>query len=76
MLQHRDPARRYEIYLMKDLTGFDRSRWKTGFTNYRYAIPEMAGRSGRAIYKTSPLGLSRYFSSLGKGRQGWVCSVV
>ena len=50
VLQHRDPARRYEIYLMKDLKGFDRDRWKTGFTNYRYAIPAMAGNSGRAIY--------------------------
>lgn len=48
--QHRDPARRYEIYLMKDLKGFDRDRWKTGFTNYRYAIPDLAGKSGRAIY--------------------------
>lgn len=50
VLQHRDPARRYEIYLMKDLKGFDRERWKTGFTNYRYAIPHMAGGTGRAIY--------------------------
>ena len=49
-LQVRDPARRYEIYLMKDLQGFDRARWKTGFTNYRYAIPELAGKQGRAIY--------------------------
>jgi len=50
VLQHRDPARRYEIYLMKDLKGFDRDRWKTGFTNYRYAIPDLAGQTGRAIY--------------------------
>jgi len=50
ILQHRDPARRYEIYLMKDLKGFDRDRWKTGFTNYRYAIPFLAGETGRAIY--------------------------
>jgi hypothetical protein len=50
VLQHRDPSRRYEIYLMKDLKGFDRDRWKTGFTNYRYAIPAMAGNTGRAIY--------------------------
>lgn len=50
ILQVRDPARRYEIYLMKNLKGFDRSRWKTGFTNYRYAIPDLAGRQGRAIY--------------------------
>src|SRR6056300_1268901 len=48
--KHRDPRRRYEIYLMKDLEGFDRSKWKTGFTNYRYAIPALAGNQGRAIY--------------------------
>ena len=46
----RDPSRTYEIYLMKELTGFDRRRWLTGFTNYRFAIPEFAGGSGRAIY--------------------------
>jgi mitochondrial fission protein ELM1 len=46
----RDPSRIYEIYLMKELTGFDRRRWLTGFTNYRFAIPELAGGSGRAIY--------------------------
>lgn len=50
ILQVRDPARRYEIYLMKDLKGFDRTKWKTGFTAYRYAIPELAGKIGRAIY--------------------------
>lgn len=46
----RDPARVYEIYLMKELAGFDRRWWLTGFTNYRFAIPEFAGGSGRAIY--------------------------
>lgn len=50
ILKHRNPARAYEIYLMKDLAGFARRYWKTGFTNYRYAIPEFAGKSGRAIY--------------------------
>jgi hypothetical protein len=50
ILQVRDPARRYEIYLMKDLKGFDRLKWKTGFTAYRYAIPDLAGQTGRAIY--------------------------
>ncbi len=48
--QVRDPSRVYEIYLMKDLKGFDRSGWKTGFTNYRYAIPALAGGTGRAIF--------------------------
>jgi hypothetical protein len=46
----RDPARSYEIHLMKDLQGFDREGWKTGFTSYRYAIPALAGNQGRAIY--------------------------
>ncbi len=46
----RNPARAYEIYLMKELEGFDRRRWLTGFTNYRFAIPDFAGGKGRAIY--------------------------
>jgi mitochondrial fission protein ELM1 len=46
----RDRSRRYEIYLMKDLAGFDRRGWLTGFTNYRFLIPELAGGNGRAIY--------------------------
>ena len=46
----RDPSRTYEIYLMKELSGFDRRRWLTGFTNYRFAIPDFAGGSGTAIY--------------------------
>ncbi|MEZ5845133.1 MAG: ELM1/GtrOC1 family putative glycosyltransferase [Geminicoccaceae bacterium] len=46
----RDPARVYEIHLMKNLEGFDRRKWRTGFTNYRYAIPELAGGKGLAIY--------------------------
>ncbi len=50
IMRHRDPARRYEIHLMKDLAGIDRHAWKTGFTCYRYAVPELAGATGRAIY--------------------------
>jgi len=46
----RDPSRIYEITLMKELPGFDPRRWLTGFTNYRFAIPELAGSTGRAIY--------------------------
>jgi len=46
----RDPGRRYEIYLMTELAGFDRRGWTTGFTNYRFAIPHFAGERGRAIY--------------------------
>jgi hypothetical protein len=46
----RDPARTYEIHLMKDLIGFNRWWWTTGFTNYRLAIPHLAGGRGRAIY--------------------------
>ncbi len=48
--RRRDPSRVYEIYLMKDLKGYDRHGWKTGFTNFRYAIPGLAGGTGRAIY--------------------------
>jgi mitochondrial fission protein ELM1 len=48
--QARDPARVYEIYLMKDLVGFDRRGWTTGFTNYRFAVPHLAGGKGRAIF--------------------------
>lgn len=46
----RDPGRAYEIHLMKDLAGFNRRWWRTGFTNYRFAIPDYAGRCGKAIY--------------------------
>jgi hypothetical protein len=48
--QVRDKSRTYEIYLMKDLVGFNRRLWLTGFTNYRFAIPHFAGNHGRAIY--------------------------
>lgn len=50
VMKHRDPARAYEIHLMSDLAGIARVGWKTGFTNYRYAIPALAGETGRAIY--------------------------
>ena len=33
VLKVRDPARRYEIHIMKDLAGFDMRLWKTGFTS-------------------------------------------
>ncbi len=48
--QVRNPARVYEIYLMKSLKGFKSRFWLTGFTNYRFAIPFFAGATGRAIY--------------------------
>ncbi len=48
--QVRNPARVYEIYLMKSLKGFKSRFWLTGFTNYRFAIPCFAGGTGRAIY--------------------------
>ncbi len=50
VMRHRDPARAYEIHLMSDLAGIPRKGWKTGFTNYRYLIPWLAGEQGRAIY--------------------------
>ncbi len=46
----RNPSRRYEIWLLKGLSGFQRRGWTTGFTNYRFAIPHFAGGSGRALY--------------------------
>jgi len=46
----RDVSREYRIYLMKNLSGFARAQWRTGFTTYRYAVPEFAGCQGRAIY--------------------------
>lgn len=45
----RDPSRTYEIHLMKDVRGYDRRWWLTGFTNYRFAIAHWAA-PGRAIY--------------------------
>lgn len=48
--QHRDPSRLYEIYLLRDLLGFRRRLWLTGFTNYRFAIPDLCDYQGRAIY--------------------------
>lgn len=50
ILKVRNPARSYEIYLMKDLKGFQRRGWDTAFSGYRYAIPTLSGRTGRAIY--------------------------
>jgi len=50
VVRARNPARRYEIHLMRDLPGFDRRRWLTGFTGYRFAVPALAGGSGRAIF--------------------------
>lgn len=48
--QVRNPDRRYEIYRMTGLPGFAQAGWRTGFTNYRFAIPDLAGRHGRALY--------------------------
>ncbi len=48
--KHRNPSRTYEIYLMKNVAGFARGSWRTNFTNYRFAIPDWAGKTGKAIY--------------------------
>jgi mitochondrial fission protein ELM1 len=48
--KYRSPSRTYEVYLMKNVRGFTRTNWRTNFTNYRFAIPDWAGRSGKAIY--------------------------
>ncbi|MEX2479575.1 MAG: ELM1/GtrOC1 family putative glycosyltransferase [Gammaproteobacteria bacterium] len=48
--KHRDPTRIYRVHLLRDLQGFRRRFWLTGFTNYRFAIPALAEGEGRAIY--------------------------
>lgn len=45
----RDPGRRYEVTLLKDLAGVDRSGWATGYEGYRDLVPDFAG-AGRALY--------------------------
>ena len=49
ILQVRDPARSYEIYLMKDLKDFERRGWNSAFSGYRYAIPALTEGTGRAL---------------------------
>jgi mitochondrial fission protein ELM1 len=46
----RDPRREVRIHLMSQMPGFNRRFWTTGFTNYRFALPALAGGVGRAIY--------------------------
>jgi mitochondrial fission protein ELM1 len=46
----RNPARDYEITWLRNLPGFERGGWTTGFTNYRFAVPQLCGARGRAIY--------------------------
>ncbi|MEE8165372.1 MAG: hypothetical protein V3T64_07380, partial [Myxococcota bacterium] len=46
----RDPGREVRIHLMSEMPGFNRRLWTTGFTNFRFAIPALAGGQGRAIY--------------------------
>ena len=50
VVKTRDPARVYEIHLMRELADYRRWFWTTQFTNYRFAVPEYAGLRGRAIY--------------------------
>ena len=45
-----DPRRRYEITRMANLPDFDTRGWTTGFTNYRFGIPDFCEGVGRAIY--------------------------
>src|SRR5688572_31178157 len=56
----RDPGRRYEIHVMKELAGFRTFGWTTGFTNYRFAIPHFAASlAQRAGGERRPSGLGR-----------------
>ena len=50
VLRHAHPQRDYVVHRMIELEGFDPRAWTTGFTNYRFAIPDLAGGRGRAIY--------------------------
>ena len=54
ILQVRDPSRVYEIHLMKNVAGFDRRGWRTGFTCYRFAIPDFARQLVRIERGLSP----------------------
>jgi len=45
-----DPGREVRIHLMSEMSGFKRRLWTTGFTNFRFAIPALAGGQGRAIH--------------------------
>jgi mitochondrial fission protein ELM1 len=40
--------RTYVIHVLRDLPGFAGNQWRTGFTNYRFAIPSLV--AGKAIY--------------------------
>ena len=76
LLKVRDPAREYQVYLMKDLTGYSRDGWKTGFKTYRYAVPSLAGNQGRAIYNDVDqiyLGDPAEFFELDMGGHGVLC---
>lgn len=48
--QVRNPARRYEIYLLKDLAGFDRMARVAPLDQYANALFALAGGQGRAIF--------------------------
>ena len=61
--KHRDPTRIYEIFLMKNLAGFQKKTWTTGFTNYRFAIPSFCENKGKAIYNDVD---QMYFSDPGE----------
>lgn len=50
VLKHRDPTRRYEIHLVKDIAGIARDGWPDAFSNYRFGVPGWAGGEGRAIW--------------------------
>jgi hypothetical protein len=47
----RDPARSYDITLLRDAPGNPRKLgWATGFSNFRFLVPQLAGAAGTAIY--------------------------
>jgi len=48
--QNRDPARRYEIYLIRSLPEVGDRLRNTGFEDFRFAVPSLCGYKGHAIY--------------------------
>lgn len=51
ILTHRNPERSYEITLLRDVPGNPRKLgWATGFSNFRFLVPALAGGRGKVIY--------------------------
>ena len=50
--KYRNPARRYEVTLLRDVPGHQgKWLWATSFSNFRFLVPLLAGATGKAIYQ-------------------------